>query len=66
MRDRPFRSARFAGTIGGALRLFVHPVVLGSGARLFDDGDDLGALELAECRAYDSGVVSLSYQPRER
>jgi dihydrofolate reductase len=48
------------------LRLLLHPVVLGSGHRLFDDGEDLGALKLAECRAYDNGVVSLSYRPTER
>ncbi|MGH3112077.1 MAG: dihydrofolate reductase family protein [Gaiellaceae bacterium] len=48
------------------LRLFLHPVVLGSGRRLFDNGDDLGAFGLAECHAYENGVVSLTYQPTER
>jgi dihydrofolate reductase len=48
------------------LRLLLHPVVLGSGHRLFDDGEGLGALKLAECHAYDNGVVSLSYGPTER
>jgi dihydrofolate reductase len=48
------------------LRLFLHPVVRGSGRRLFDDGEDLGALKLTECRAYDTGVVSLTYQPTDR
>jgi dihydrofolate reductase len=48
------------------LRLFLHPVVVGSGRRLFDDGEDLGAFKLAECHAYDNGVVSLSYRPTER
>jgi dihydrofolate reductase len=48
------------------LRLFLHPIVLGSGHRLFDDGEALGALELAGCRAYDNGVVSLTYRPSER
>jgi dihydrofolate reductase len=45
------------------LRLFLHPLVRGSGRRLFDNGEDLGALTLAECHAYDNGVVSLTYQP---
>jgi dihydrofolate reductase len=48
------------------LWLLLHPVVLGSGQRLFEDGENLGALELAECRAYDNGVVSLTYQPGDR
>jgi dihydrofolate reductase len=48
------------------LRLLLHPVVLGSGERLFDNREGLGALKLAECHAYDNGVVSLSYQPTER
>jgi dihydrofolate reductase len=47
------------------LRLFLHPVVLGSGHRLFDNGEDLGVLKLTECHAYDNGVVSLTYQPTE-
>jgi dihydrofolate reductase len=48
------------------LRLLVHPIVLGSGDRLFDDGDDRVDLDLSDCRAYDNGVVSLTYQPTER
>ena len=48
------------------LRLFLHPIVLGSGRRLFDDGEALGALELAGCHAYHNGAVSLTYQPTER
>jgi dihydrofolate reductase len=45
------------------LRLFLHPVTVGSGNRLFEDGDGLGPLKLAECLAYDNGVVSLTYEP---
>jgi dihydrofolate reductase len=48
------------------LRLFLHPVVLGVGERLFDDGEDLGAFNLAGCHAYGNGVVSLTYQPTGR
>jgi dihydrofolate reductase len=54
------RSLLRAGLVD-ELRLFLHPVVLGSGRRLFDDSEDLGALELTDCHAYDNGVVSLSY-----
>ena len=59
------RSLLGAGLVD-ELRLFLHPVVLGSGRRLFGDGKELGALELAECRAYENGVVSVTYRPTER
>jgi dihydrofolate reductase len=59
------RSLLRAGLVD-ELRLFLHPVVLGSGARLFDSGEGLGALKLTECHAYNNGVVSLTYQPTER
>jgi dihydrofolate reductase len=45
------------------LRLFVHPVVVGSGIRLFDDESDPVELALVHSHAYDNGVVSLTYQP---
>ena len=45
------------------LRLFVHPVVVGSGERLFDDGGDQVKLKLADSQAYGNGVLSLTYQP---
>jgi len=48
------------------LRLFLHPVVVGSGHRLFDNRDHLGALGLADCHAYDNGVVSLTYRPGDQ
>jgi dihydrofolate reductase len=48
------------------LRLFLHPVLLGTGDRLFDGAVDRVALELIESHAYDNGVVSLTYQPTER
>jgi dihydrofolate reductase len=56
------RSLLSAGLVD-ELRLFLHPVVLGSGERLFDDVEDRVALGLSECHAYDSGVVALTYQP---
>lgn len=59
------RSLLKAGLVD-ELRLFLHPVVLGSGHRLFEDSHDLGALELNECHAFDNGVVSLTYQPAAR
>jgi dihydrofolate reductase len=44
------------------LRLFVHPVIVGSGERWFGEGDHV-ALELADSHAYANGVVSLTYHP---
>jgi dihydrofolate reductase len=45
------------------LRLFVHPVVVGSGRRLFDDQSHPVELSLADSHAYDNGVISLTYRP---
>ncbi len=45
------------------LRLFVHPVVVGSGIRLFDDESDPVELALTDSHAYDNGVISLTYRP---
>jgi dihydrofolate reductase len=45
------------------LRLFVHPVVVGSGRRLFDDGSDPVELALVDSRAYGNGAISLTYRP---
>src|SRR5712692_2366316 len=44
-------------------RLMVHPVVLGSGKRLFRDGSDTTVLRLVDTKTFSSGVVVLSYQP---
>jgi dihydrofolate reductase len=45
------------------LRLFVHPVVVGSGVRLFDEGSDRVELALADSHAYPNGVIGLTYRP---
>lgn len=47
-------------------RLLLHPVVLGSGKRLFREGSDTKNLQLIETKAFSSGVVVLSYQPASR
>jgi dihydrofolate reductase len=44
------------------LQILIHPVVLGSGKRLFSDGGDTG-LKLVDQRAFSGGVVMLTYQP---
>jgi len=45
------------------LRLMVHPVVLGGGKRLFEDGGDQKGLKLMDSKIFDTGVVYLTYQP---
>jgi len=45
------------------LRLMVHPVVVGSGKRLFGDGGDQKALKLVDSKAFSTGVLSLTYRP---
>lgn len=45
------------------LHLFVFPVVLGTGARLFGDRISQVPLKLAEHEAYENGVLHLSYVP---
>jgi dihydrofolate reductase len=50
-------------TLLDELRLFVHPVVVGSGIRLFDDESDPVKLTLTDSHAHGNGVVSLTYRP---
>jgi dihydrofolate reductase len=45
------------------LRLMVHPVVVGSGRRLFEEGGDRKELELADSKTFSTGVVYLTYRP---
>lgn len=44
-------------------RLFVYPVVLGGGERLFAAGTEIPRLRLVETRPFRSGVVLLRYRP---
>ena len=45
------------------LRLIVHPIVLGSGKRLFEEGGDQKALELVDSKTFGTGVLYLTYRP---
>jgi dihydrofolate reductase len=45
------------------LHLFVYPLVLGRGQRLFADDGPSTKLTLAESETYDSGVLHLNYAP---
>ena len=44
------------------LRLMVHPIVVGSGKRLFEEGSDSKALELVDSKTFGTGVVYLTYR----
>jgi dihydrofolate reductase len=46
-----------------AYRLMVHPLVLGSGRRLFQDGSMKRALRLVDTTTTTTGVVVLTYEP---
>ena len=45
------------------LRLLVHPIVAGSGKRLFPDGSEQTPLKLVDSKTFSTGVLSLTYQP---
>ncbi len=44
-------------------RLWVFPLVLGSGMRLFAEGNDPGKLQLADATTFSIGVAVRSYKP---
>ena len=56
--------AMLADGLIDALHLFVYPLTLGSGARLFTDGDAPAKLSVAGIDTYDNGVVYLNYRPQ--
>jgi dihydrofolate reductase len=43
-------------------RLFIHPIILGSGMKLFKDGMDSITLKLVESKTFASGVIVVTYQ----
>jgi dihydrofolate reductase len=55
--------AMLADGLVDELHLFVFPVALGGGARLFPEGGPSIKLQLAGTDAYDSGVAHLAYRP---
>ena len=46
--------------------LLIHPLVLGSGRRLFTDGGASAALRLVDAQTTATGVVLAIYQPADR
>jgi dihydrofolate reductase len=49
------------GDLLDELRLMVHPLVLGTGKRLFEEGRQ--ALELVDSKTFGTGVLYLTYRP---
>lgn len=48
------------------IRMLVHPIVVGTGKRLFEGANEvIDSLKLVETRAFESGVVALTYHPGE-
>ncbi|HEU0212950.1 MAG TPA: dihydrofolate reductase family protein [Jiangellaceae bacterium] len=45
------------------LQLLVHPIVVGSGKRLFEDGSGRIPLDLVRSTTFSTGVLSLTYTP---
>ena len=45
------------------LRLLVHPIVVGRGKRLFEDGSAQKPLKLVDAQTFGTGVLYLTYQP---
>jgi dihydrofolate reductase len=46
--------------------LLIHPLVLGTGRRLFSDGSPTTALRLADSKTTSTGVVIATYAPVDR
>ncbi len=55
--------AMLADGLVDELDLFVYPLTLGTGLRLFPDGDPPHKLSLAASETYENGVVHLAYRP---
>jgi dihydrofolate reductase len=48
------------------LRLMVHPIVVGSGKRLFEEMGEQVALTLVDSKTFSTGVLSLIYEPASK
>ncbi len=56
--------AMLADGLVDGLHLFVYPLALGSGARLFPDGTAPVNFSLEATATYENGVVYLAYRPQ--
>jgi len=55
--------AMLADALVDEVHLFVFPLTVGSGPRLFPDGQPAARFTLARSEAYDNGVLYLAYRP---
>jgi dihydrofolate reductase len=55
--------AMLADALVDELHLFVFPLTVGAGPRLFAEGQPAAKFSLARSEAYDNGVLYLSYRP---
>jgi dihydrofolate reductase len=47
------------------LKLMIHPILVGSGKRLFEEGERQTELELVDSRTFSTGVHYLTYRPAQ-
>ena len=57
--------AMLADGLVDELHLFVFPLTVGMGPRLFPEGQPSGKFSLAHSGAYDNSVLYLAYRPRK-
>jgi dihydrofolate reductase len=46
-------------------RFMLHPIVLGTGKRLFSNEEGRAVLELNETKRFSAGIVILEYTPHQ-
>ena len=47
------------------LKLMIHPILVGSGKRLFEEGEEQTKLELVDSKTFSTGVLYLTYRPAQ-
>jgi dihydrofolate reductase len=74
-KNTPWTAASSSGTLVRSLlreglldelTLVVHPIVVGSGRHLFEEGGDQKAPELVDSKTFSTGVLYLTYQTARR
>jgi dihydrofolate reductase len=47
------------------LKLMIHPILVGSGKRLFEEGEEQTKLELVDSKTFSTGALYLTYRPAQ-